>query len=125
MDRKIKQVIVIRKDLNIRCGKWCAQVAHASMSFLTKNRDQYDSINPTPLQIEWMDNYFTKICLQVDSLEELQQVAINAELANIECHVITDKGATEFHGVPTVTCLALGPDYSDKIDTITGNLKLY
>jgi PTH2 family peptidyl-tRNA hydrolase len=124
-EQLVKQVIVIRKDLKIRCGKWCAQVAHASMSFLTKNRDQYDSINPTAIQVEWMNDHFTKICLQVDSLEDLQQVANNAELAEIECHVITDKGATEFYGVPTVTCLALGPDYSDKIDAITGNLKLY
>ena len=39
------------------------------------------------------------------------------------CEII-DNGLTEFHGVKTKTCLAIGPDLSDKIDPITGNLKL-
>jgi PTH2 family peptidyl-tRNA hydrolase len=124
-ERLVKQVIVIRKDLKMRRGKEIAQAAHSSMAFLTKNRDQYDSINPTDIQIKWMNDSFRKICLQVDSLEELHQISLNAELHNIECHIVTDSGFTEFHGVPTITCLALGPDYADKIDQITGNLKLY
>jgi len=43
---------------------------------------------------------------------------------NVECHVITDNGKTEFGGIPTKTCLALGPDLSEKIDEVTGDLKL-
>jgi PTH2 family peptidyl-tRNA hydrolase len=39
--------------------------------------------------------------------------------------VITDSGRTEFCGVPTRTCLALGPDLASKIDAITGTLELY
>ncbi|MCA9071910.1 MAG: hypothetical protein KDA84_23440, partial [Planctomycetaceae bacterium] len=31
---------------------------------------------------------------------------------------------TEFHGVPTPTCLAIGPAGADKIDEITGKLQL-
>jgi len=31
---------------------------------------------------------------------------------------------TEFHGVPTNTCLAIGPDLAEKIDSITGDLEL-
>jgi PTH2 family peptidyl-tRNA hydrolase len=38
--------------------------------------------------------------------------------------LIIDSGKTEFGGVPTKTCLAIGPDYSEKIDKVTGNLKL-
>ena len=49
---------------------------------------------------------------------------MKAEGSDLEVNVVTDNGATEFHGVPTVTCCAIGPDYSDKIDSITGNLKL-
>ncbi len=36
-----------------------------------------------------------------------------------------DEGATEFAGVPTVTALAVGPDYSDLLDPVTGWLDLY
>lgn len=48
----------------------------------------------------------------------------NAEEAGIETHLITDSGKTEFHGVPTNTVVALGPDDSDKIDKITGDLPM-
>jgi len=43
----------------------------------------------------------------------------------LETHLITDNGTTEFNSVPTNTCIAIGPDYSDKIDMITKHLKLY
>ena len=35
-----------------------------------------------------------------------------------------DAGRTEFHGVPTATCCAIGPDWPERIDPITGHLKL-
>jgi PTH2 family peptidyl-tRNA hydrolase len=34
------------------------------------------------------------------------------------------KGKTEFNGVPTKTCLGIGPAKAEKIDKITGDLKL-
>jgi hypothetical protein len=37
MNSNIKQVIVVRRDLNMRKGKLAAQVAHASMKFLIDN----------------------------------------------------------------------------------------
>ena len=39
--------------------------------------------------------------------------------------MITDAGATEFHGVPTRTCLALEPLPAEVADTLTGGLPLY
>ena len=41
------------------------------------------------------------------------------------CYHGTPKGGfTEFNGVPTFTCIAVGPDKSEKIDLITGGLPL-
>lgn len=37
MIENTKQVIVVKKFPNLRAGKYCSQVAHASMAFLTKN----------------------------------------------------------------------------------------
>ncbi len=37
---------------------------------------------------------------------------------------VTDRGDTEFHGEPTVTCIAIGPGEDSDIDEITGHLKL-
>jgi PTH2 family peptidyl-tRNA hydrolase len=73
---------------------------------------------------EWMFNgSFAKICCRVDSLHELMEIADKARKAGLEVHVVTDSGKTEFKE-PTVTCLAIGPDTSEKIDPITGHLKL-
>jgi peptidyl-tRNA hydrolase, PTH2 family len=66
----------------------------------------------------------TKICVRVDSESELLEIARKAEDAGLTVHVITDAGHTEFGGVPTKTCLAIGPDEDEKIDAITGHLKL-
>ncbi len=35
-------------------------------------------------------------------------------------HLVTDSGLTEFKGVPTNTCIAIGPDFEDRIDVIAG-----
>ena len=52
------------------------------------------------------------------------QIHDKALEAGLEVHLITDSGRTEFHGQPTRTCLAIGPDEADKIDAITGHLQL-
>ena len=38
--------------------------------------------------------------------------------------MIVDAGLTEFNGVPTKTCIAIGPANPDDIDEITKHLKL-
>lgn len=116
-----KQVIVMRSDLNMRKGKCIAQGSHASMAFLTKNYPRQLS----EIQKEWLENSFTKICVKVQSEQELLDIEKRAIENNIECHVITDNGKTEFDGVPTKTCLALGPDKSSVLDKITGHLSLW
>jgi PTH2 family peptidyl-tRNA hydrolase len=67
---------------------------------------------------------FKKVCVSVNSEEELLELYKKAQDGQIPCALITDSGATEFHGEPTNTCIAIGPDYPDKIDPITGHLKL-
>lgn len=118
----IKQLIVIRKDLNMRKGKMIAQGSHASISFLTRSLENNKPL--TEVQKEWLNNSFTKICVSVDSEQELLEIAEKAKSMSVECHVITDNGTTEFNGIPTKTCLALGPDKAEILDQITGHLKL-
>lgn len=126
----IKQVIVMRKDLKMRRGKEIAQGSHASLAFLTRRleRTGYGDIyraNIRRVEQQWLDTSFAKVTLQVNSEEELMAVYEEAEKSGLEVHLIVDSGVTEFGGVPTKTCLAIGPDLSENIDPITGNLKLY
>ncbi len=126
---EIKQVIVIRKDLKMRRGKEIAQGAHASMAFMSHAiRGVLQHGNPLGLtdpQVQWILGSFAKVVVQVSSETDLLAIHTAALIAGIESHVITDQGRTEFHGVPTATALAIGPDLSSKIDKITGHLPLY
>lgn len=128
----IKQVIVMRKDLNMRKGKIAAQAAHASLGVFSKNM-YITSKNETFFAgyitfnldaKEWFESSFTKICVSVDSEEELIQIYENAKSNKLPCILITDNGTTEFNGIPTKTCCAIGPAKSEIIDKITGHLKL-
>jgi PTH2 family peptidyl-tRNA hydrolase len=124
-NKPIKQVIVMRRDLRMRRGKEIAQGAHAAMAFLTKDLDDTSLRMVNALQAEWLRASFRKVCVQVHSEEELLAVEAKAKEAGVEVYLITDNGLTEFRGVPTPTCLALGPDYDEIIDLITGHLELY
>lgn len=120
-----KQIIVWRHDLKVRNGKLAAQVAHASLKVVLDALD-HQSLNlpaTDPLML-WINNKFAKIVVRVDSLEELLTVHENAQKAGIRTALIQDDGRTEFHGEPTYTCCAIGPDFPDRIDPITGHLKL-
>lgn len=123
-----KQVIILRKDLNMRKGKMIAQGAHASMAVIlemgTKISNRFN-IDPMPQATkEWLNGSFTKVCLSCDSEQELLALHAQAIAAGIPCSLIRDAGKTEFNGVPTFTAVAIGPDYPENIDPITGHLKL-
>lgn len=138
----VKQVIVMRKDLNMRKGKMIAQGAHASMKIFfdrarfsvtspfTSVGDHFTEITSlevyylTPEMEEWIRGSFTKIVLSVNSLEELLDIKNQAEKLGLPVAIIEDNGLTEFKGIRTVTCLAIGPADSSVIDSITGLLPL-
>lgn len=124
----VKQVIVLRTDLGMRRGKQIVQGAHASMKvFLDRQVMANSGFLAVPLDKAmetWVNGVFTKICVQVASEEELVRVYEAALKAGLPAALITDMGATEFHGVPTKTCCAIGPCESDLLHPITGPLKL-
>jgi len=133
---RIKQVIVIRKDLNMRKGKIAAQAAHASLKVIVdmmrrslvypyNEHEEWSLVmsEKEPLY-QWLNGRFTKIVLYVNSEDELRDLYNKADKKDLPCSFIVDSGFTEFHGNKTATCIAIGPDYSDKIDKITGDLPL-
>ena len=138
-----KQVIVMRKDLGMRKGKMIAQGAHASLKVLLdagviersemEGGIERDETGGQGLQFTlpldaalaaWLGGRFTKICVSVDSEAALEAVVERARAAGVPCALVVDAGHTEFHGVPTKTCCAVGPAWSDAVDAITGGLPL-
>jgi len=118
VDREFKQVIVVRSDLKMGKGKTAAQVAHAAVmgSERTKrvNRDWYDG---------WHSSGQAKVVLKVDSLESLLSLIQRSEREDLPTSLVEDRGLTQIPA-GTVTCLAIGPGPSLKIDKITSDLKL-
>ncbi len=131
---KQKQVILVRKDLKMRRGKEIAQSCHASLAALL-NRGTYThneisgidwlQIAVLPEFRDWLLDKFAKICVTVQSEEELLHYYSQAKEAGIPCALILDEGLTEFNNVKTYTCAAIGPWTSDVIDPITVKLPLY
>ena len=124
--RAAKQVIVMRKDLGMRKGKMIAQGAHASIAWLSQLlRDRVSPAEDmTDAQFAWVHGAFTKVCVGVDSEDELLAVVAAAGAADVPCVLITDAGFTEFRGVETNTCCAVGPDWNERVDAVTGSLRL-
>lgn len=127
----IKQVIVMRKDLNMRKGKMVAQGAHASVNVLlefwkiekcliSKKIDyrSFEAMN------NWLVSGSKKICLGVNSEKELIEIYKKSEAEGIICSLVQDSGLTEFNNIPTLTCCAIGPFFDDEIDKIAGSLSL-
>jgi PTH2 family peptidyl-tRNA hydrolase len=133
MAQTIKQVVVVRKDLNIRKGKLASQVAHASQGFLLAHGDFEPRESGAvlfqtklrPLEAQWLQGPLkTKIVVWVNSEQELKDLISAAIKQGIRTCPVIDVGLTEFHGVPTLTCAAFGPDLSEFLDPITGHLPL-
>lgn len=113
----MKLVIVVRKDLNMRKGKMSAQVGHACSSLVWKNGDKAEVR-------KWMASGQTKIVVGVADEDTLRSVWSRAARDGLWTTDVIDAGRTEFNGVPTLTCVAVGPAEDDRVDAITGELPL-
>ena len=113
-----KMCIVMRTDLGMSVGKMIAQACHAAVDVSEKSKQE----NHAGWR-KWRDEGAKKVALQVDSQEELEELAEKADRLGIVYSVIQDRGLTE---VPpgSITALGLGPERNDKIDKLTGNLPL-
>lgn len=118
--KNTKQVIVVRRDIQMPTGKLAAQVAHASSAIFINSMVQSFQSH----MIEWRDTGHTKICLGVDSEEELIDIHAAALHKNLPTFFVVDSGRTVFRGERTSTCVAIGPYWSDAINEITGHLRL-
>jgi peptidyl-tRNA hydrolase, PTH2 family len=107
-----KQVIVIRKDIEMSPAKLGVQVAHGSI-------ESYVKTDPA-IRDEWYMEGMRKIVLMVNSKEELTNILRS-------CHsavYIVDFGLTELEP-NTVTGLTFPIMLTEDIDKITKHLKLY
>ena len=110
-----KQVILVREDLKLPKGKLAAQSSHASVDAVMKSDKKMVDL--------WKKEGGKKIVLKVKDDKELFRYKQMAEDSGLKTALITDAGHTVLEP-GTITCLGIGPDEEEKVDRITGKLKM-
>jgi PTH2 family peptidyl-tRNA hydrolase len=126
---KTKQVILMREDLNITSGKMIAQGSHASVSAILNKNNSKDikniNINISEEESEWFNERFTKVVLGVKNDIELMMFYDLAKEKGLNVSKpIIDAGYTELNE-PTLTCIAIGPNNIERINEVTGSLRVF
>lgn len=118
----MKQVILVRKDLNMSPGKAAAQCCHASLGAFMNTRDAHFRE-----AMDWYKDGQTKIVVQVEDepalLEIWNKIKADPELKG-RSMLVRDAGHTELEG-ENLTTLGVGPVKEDHIDKYTRKLLLY
>ena len=113
----IKQVIVVRTDLDMGKGKIAAQVGHACVLGAENVRKSHP---------DWFAEWWKgqeKIVVKIPNLKELENVKKHAIDLNLPWSEVTDAGHTQI-APGTTTCISIGPAPEDLIDKVTCDLKL-
>ena len=110
-----KQVIVVRADLHLPKGKMAGQAAHAAVEAVLRS----DEGKVRKWRLEGQKKIVVKVANEKELLS-LQQAAKDMKLIAV---LITDAGLTTI-APGTKTCVGIGPDDEEKIDELTGKLKL-
>ena len=115
---EFKQVIIVRRDVNMGTGKIAAQVAHAAVMGAEKVKVS---------RREWFNSWFAagqaKVVVKVKNVEELIEVRKLADQLYLPVVQVQDSGLTQ---IPpgTITCIGIGPAPSELVDKVTRELKL-
>jgi len=108
-------VILVRTDLDMSIGKVAAQCAHGSVSAMKKADKN--------IITKWEKEGQKKVVLKVKNLDELMEMKKQCDSLGIPNALISDAGHTELEP-GTITVLGIGPDSIEKIDKVTGKLKM-
>jgi len=112
----VKLAVVVRTDLGMGRGKIAAQVAHAAVAAALGNLGGA-AFAP------WLRDGQPKVILKVPAAGELQDVVQRATAGGLPVELVSDAGRTQV--MPgTLTCCAVGPAESDRVDAVTAGLPL-
>lgn len=111
----MKQAILVRKDLKMGKGKTAAQAAHASVG-------AYKKANFFKKKL-WDLGGQKKVVLKVKDEKELIDYFAKAKRAGLATSLVRDAGRTQVRA-GELTSLGIGPDSDEKVDKVTGGLKL-
>jgi peptidyl-tRNA hydrolase len=128
----VKHVILVRKDLRLRRAEVASLVSRATARFFLDNDESEENeelrIKLSSIEADWISQGAGVVVLGVPSQGALDSLLFRAEAAGIPYHTVSHRRKldekSEGEDV-VIACVALGPDYSDSLDPITGKLKLF
>ncbi|CAK8683943.1 unnamed protein product [Clavelina lepadiformis] len=117
-NEQYKMVIVVRQDLKMGKGKVAAQCAHAAVGAYKKLSKQ----NKLLLR-RYEYNGQPKVVVKCQDEAELLALFTHAKAIGLTATVIQDAGRTQI-SAGSRTVLGVGPGPEDKVNVVTGHLKL-
>jgi PTH2 family peptidyl-tRNA hydrolase len=112
----MKLAVAVRADLGMGRGKIAAQVAHAAVAAVLAGLGGDDLA-------AWLGEGHPTVVLKVTGAGQLDELARQARAGGLPVELISDAGRTQV-GPGTVTCGAIGPASSQRIDAVTAGLPL-
>ena len=132
----MKQLIIVRKDLNMSPAKLSVQCCHASMEFIHR-RISSKTVKFEDNEILWFDNIYTKIICQAKNKNKLLSCITYAENEGLkegkDFFIIKDMCFTELtpeeideNGNPcTMTAVGFRPLQDEIVSKISKHYHLY
>ncbi|KAJ3142612.1 hypothetical protein HK101_003263 [Irineochytrium annulatum] len=114
-----KLVLAIRTDLDMQKGKVAAQCGHATLAAYKQMMKR----DPAGLK-QWEKWGQAKITLKVQSEEEMLDLQRKARALGLVAESILDAGRTQI-AAGSRTVLAIGPGPKERVNEVTGKLRLY
>jgi PTH2 family peptidyl-tRNA hydrolase len=120
--QQYKMVLLVRQDLGMGKGKIGAQCGHAVLGayrqILNSDNQQFKD-----WLTSWEETAETKVCLKVNSEEEMNKIHQDAITNGLNAYQVADLGRTQ---VPSgsFTVLSIGPAPIELVDQVTKQLKL-
>lgn len=145
MPNKMKQIIIVRKDLNLSHGKMAAQVSHASMAFLSRAIQSgiVTKTDNTTSQVtfsiengilnDWLGSIFTKVILRAKNKNDLMRAVriatSNGMTEDKDFFIIRDNCLTELtpeeDDGTCITCVGFKPMYTFDCEVVSKKFQLY
>ena len=135
-----KQLIVVRKDLDMSAGKLAAQVAHASMAFLANQIKEKANVVTgevslkldQPILSNWFFNDYTKVILQAKNKTNLLKIQEMCRALGLyrdrDYFLIYDRCYTELQpeeNGQTLTCIGFKPMEYSILEPISKKYHIY
>lgn len=118
VEEEIKQVIIVRTDLEMGKGKLASQVGHAVMlSYLEALKLDREVVE------QWLGSGEKKIVLKIEDYNAMKKLYDAFRYKKIPCALVNDAGLTQLPP-GTATALGIGPWRKSEIDQFTSSLKL-